>query len=454
MKLKQLTKLLFAVSIVFILASCNSSDSDYSYDLSADAQIYSFAVSAKMTNAIDSINFPILKKTKFAIDQSNQYIYNPDTLPYGTRLTKYLANIGFSSFSSPSKAQLKYLDISNNDSIVDWNTSDSIDFSTKGYPKIIITAQNGKTHREYDIDFRIYDVDQDIITWDKINTFDQTSIKTQRTLFYNNTFYTFSIDNDNSVYLRKAPRNTQVYGTKQPIGKALNLESITLFNGNFYALDNNNQSYSSPASDGVNWTSRVANVTNILGILPNIYPDIQPKHGLLVIANNKFGTTKDMLTIEPVNNITIPTDFPGSGYSSVTSFDKNDPNKNILTITGGKVGSNYVNITRYFLVKSGKIEMIANQPHSTFEAKQGIVSFLYNNYMYALTGNQFYKSTSLGANWFKASAKEDLDTNIPKAYGQSVIVDNENYIWIFGGVADSGTNPIQQVWRGRLNKYN
>ncbi len=51
-------------------------------------------------------------------------------------------------------------------------------------------------------------------------------------------------------------------------------------------------------------------------------------------------------------------------------------------------------------------------------------------------------------------SKEVLDSRIPKASNQSVIVDSDNYIWIFGGIPDSGTTPIVQVWKGRLNKLN
>lgn len=458
MKLKQITKLLLAIFLVFVLGSCNSSDDDteYSYEYSADAQIHSFSVST--IKSTDSVNYKIISKARFSIDQYNKLIYNPDSLPYGTKRAKYYASVGLTGGATPEqiKTQLLYLN-NGKDSIVDWTGTDSVDFSTPKYPKFIVTAPNGQTKREYVVDIRIHQVDPDTINWTKVKSLEQSSasVGRQKTFLYNNVFYTFSIDSDNKFYLRKAPKSTAVYSTKAVITAIPNvkLESITLFNNEFFALDNVNKAYRS--SDGMSWSLVANNVESILGILPNID---QTKNTLLVVTNSggtkKFATTTNMTSIQPAE-VAFPLVFPEYGFSSVTNYDSEMASRNILTVTGGYTGSGYTNITHYFTVGlKGELQHIQNQANPTFGAKQGITCFMYDNYMYALTGNQFYKSSSWGSKWVKATQKEMLDPNTPKAYGQSVIIDNDNYIWIFGGMTDSGNSPVQQVWKGRLNKLN
>ena len=81
----------------------------------------------------------------------------------------------------------------------------------------------------------------------------------------------------------------------------------------------------------------------------------------------------------------------------------------------------------------------------------GISSFFYDNKLYVLAGNQFYISATWGDTWYKAPDGQMLDPDIEDRSGQSVIVDAENNIWIFGGISENGTY-LNDVWKGRLNR--
>ena len=453
MKLKQITKLLFAILIVYGLSSCNSDSTDYTAtSASSDAQIYSFKISAKPYTKEDTINYPIMAKTRFSIDQFKASIYNTDSLPYKTTLRNVYASVGFGS-SSPSKLQVIYPD-----SIVDWNGTDSLDFST--VPKIKVTAADGSASIEYSIDVRIHKVDPDTLTWSEIKTLEQaSSIKKQKTLLIDNkTFYTFSIDTDNKLYLHSADKAT-AYKPRVAISgldaNKIRLESITYFNDRFYAVDTDNKAYSAD-KNGLVWNKNHDNIVNIVGILPatNSANDI-----LLVIAKSAddlyLARTSDMNNLVYEKN-PINENFPTVDFTSATNYDRTNINSSILAVTGGKDQNNTIsNLTwSVQLDDNNAIRVISNQRHSVFAGTKGIVTFLYDSYLYALVNNQFYKSASYGSKWTTAPNKEILDSKIPKASQQSVIVDEDNYIWIFGGIKDTGGASVQSVWRGRLNKLN
>jgi len=455
MKLKHIYKLLFFVFTIFTLSSCNNdSDTITQIDASADAQIYSFALAAKAYDAIDSLNYPILAKTSFSVDQDNRLVFNRDSLPFQTKLRNYAVTISYSSSATPSKVELIYAD-----SVAEWNGSDSIDFSL--YPKFKVTAANGTSNKEYTIDIRIRKVDPDLINWSKITLAIPSSVKEQKTLMTETDgFYTFSIDNDNQLYLHKTDAEVTKYKTKEVINgisaSNIKLETITLLNGKFYAIDNLKNGYIS--TNGIDWTQKSSDVKSILGILPFTSAD---KDVLLVITTDgtkdSFTKTSDMENFEPIRELSTfeSNGLSFSGFSSVTNYDRSNLNKNILTITSGKkADGSYSNLTWFAQVdESGDFRITSNQQHNRFTAKAGIVSFLYDDYLYVLTDNKLYKSM-FADSWNLADDKEQPADMEKEASAQSVIVDNNNYIWIFGGVSDDGGTPVLDIWRGRINKFN
>lgn len=463
MKLKQVFKLSFAVFLVFVLSSCND-DSDYVQEgYSKDTQIYGFKLTAKPVTSADTVNYPILAKTKFAIDQFRNLIYNPDSLPYQTSLRKCLATINFGT-SGVSKVELLYA----NDSVASWeSTTDSIDFSPKLLPQFKITAADGVSSRIYTVDIRIHQVNPDLLVWEEMTykIMQPSSIKDQKTLLIEHatiaekdTFYTFSRDNDNQLYLHKAARG-KAYSEKNIITgfsspSNVNLDNITMFNGKFYVVDVNKKGYSS--EDGIVWTAKASGIHSIVGVLPGAKAE---NDSLLVITDGySFAKTADLSelkTVRAFNSLELDK-FPISGFSSITNFDRSNLNKNLLVLTGGEnVSGKSGRLTWLIQVSSDNVlRLTSNEEHTVFSNLPGIVNFMYDDYLYALIANKLYKSASFGYKWIVAPDTEVLDPSIPKASAQSVVVDRDNYIWIFGGISTISNDPIHAVWKGRLNKLN
>ncbi|WP_165044135.1 DUF6242 domain-containing protein [Dysgonomonas sp. ZJ709] len=445
MNLKKSLHLLLALVLSIYFYSCGEDGNSTSYGTaSSDGQIYGLSLSCIARSSADTINYAVLAETKFVIDQAGQRIYNPDSLPFQTTLKKFATTLKLSPFSTPAGTTLLF----KGDSTATWNSTDSIDYSIlAGYR---IFAENG-TPRDYKIELRIHQIDPDTIPWK--TTLPSLAINTnnQKTLLKGNIFYCYSVSGSN-LSLNTFDKTTETWSSKTlatpPSG--INLESLTLFNDQFYAINNAGQTFSS--TNGSKWNALSGtNVHSVLGILPDA------TNTLLVVvksgADYYYATTTDMKSFETVTNIVgapsnkVKSSFPSNGFSSATNYG----NDKMLIITGGNnFSNNKTNLS--WQIKNGDdgLEVEYTQQNNIFEATSGIASFIYDNKLYALTGNQFYISSSAGVKWVKAPAKQALDPGMPKTSGQSVIVDSENNIWIFGGVANG---PIK-VYKGRLNRLN
>ncbi len=61
-------------------------------------------------------------------------------------------------------------------------------------------------------------------------------------------------------------------------------------------------------------------------------------------------------------------------------------------------------------------------------------------------------SDNFGLDWKKTADNQAFPAEFSYRTNASVIVDANNYIWIFGGIS-STQDQIVDVWRGRLNKF-
>ncbi len=419
-----------------------------------DAQIYSFSISGahnkdqdSIPRSHDSIRFIQINKTKFAIDQVRKVIYNPDSMPYGTNLRKLLVTTTF----NPSYGSYGKVEITTPDSVngYTWNKTDSVSFS-KLPVSFAVTAYGGGSPRVYNIDMRIHKVDPDTILWKQMSSY-PAQIGKSKTLLFNNKFYTYTtVNNSLSLYNSDVANLNWVSVTLSGLPSNINIESLTVLDSAVYGVDGNGNSYKS--SDGKIWSqvSNGKNIASILGVLPGVSDE---QKQLLVIINNsgtyRWGKTNDMLSVEEIN-ATVPDNFPIKGNTSYTNMSANIKNRTLL-LAGG-INSAGQNISYTWVMKNiaGGLEASPFVRNDLFQG-DGLSAFMYDNLLYVLASNQFYTSENWGQSWLKAASKQMLDPNIGKRKGQSVVIDNENYIWIFGGISDGGSY-YNDVWKGRLNR--
>lgn len=457
MTLKYITYLVFGSILCFFLLSCDDDNSttiittDYN-----DTQIYSFAIQGvhnknqdSIPRSQDSIRFIQVNKTKFAIDQVGdrvtRMVYNPDSLPHGTVLGKLYVTATFNPIYGAGSVE-----VATPDSTYTWNTTDSIDFS-KLPVTFKVTSYSGTATKTYKIDMRIHQVDPDTLIWKQMASYPE-QIGNSKTVLYENKFYTYTVVSG-VVKLFVADKNNLIWENKPLSGLPSNLKVSGLFvmNSTFYCIDNSGRSYKS--IDGALWTQVIngESITSILGILPGAD---HSEDQLLVVYSN--GSSKYLGRTENLSSITgstsIPDYFPVTGNSSYTNFTA-DSRSRMLILTGG-VDKSGADISYTWVVKeaAGELEVSPFIKNEFFKGT-GISTFLLDNVLYTLSDNQFYTSETWGNIWTEASSKEALVSDIGKRTHQTAIVDDENYIWIFGGVSDNN-EYYKDVWRGRINRLN
>lgn len=463
MNIKQIHFLLAGIFFSIFLISCNKDNNTIEYtDATNDAQIYSFSLVAPFvkkgdstSRAQDSIRILKVNATNYNIDQIANIVYNQDSLPYLTTLNNVKVTTSFNTTYGVAKVQVE-----NRDTIYDWNTTDSIDFS-KTPIKMRVHSWGG-TMKIYDINIRIHKVDPNDILWTQMSSFTATG-KSKTMLAKDGTFYAFIL-NENKVILNTKTTNNQSW-TEQSISglpSNMNIESFTLTNELFNAVDKSGLSYTS--SDGINWTKQANgfNVINIIGTIPSL--STSDEDTLLAIAfvskdaANYFvkGTSLNNLQIvEKIEGLVsnkVPTNFPISSISSFSN-DVNTKTDRMLVVAGG-ISDNGITSSNRWLIKSnssGNLEMTSFIQTPPFDKNAGLSIFPYNNLFYILTSKKLFSSSNKGETW--SSTTSPLDARINTQSGQTVIVDSNNYIWILGGESSSNIY-LNEVWKGKLNSLN
>ncbi len=63
-----------------------------------------------------------------------------------------------------------------------------------------------------------------------------------------------------------------------------------------------------------------------------------------------------------------------------------------------------------------------------------------------------YQSIDHGISWSLIDSMMVLPTDYAARGFSSILVDKENFVNIFGGKSSTGSNDLNQLWRGRINR--
>ena len=435
---------LLVATLVF--TSCLDSG-EVEYEYSADAQITSLTISSPK----DSLR--VLPKINFSIDQvsSAPIIFNKDSLPYLFKVSSVTMNI---TTNSASSIKLYLSSPTNPDSSYIWNNKDTVMINE--LKQIEIYAQDGKTKKSYTFQLNTHKQDPDTIFWQNV-VYNYINSPTEQITIANKTrFFTF-YKSASSLKLSTSPLADGSNWTNQPLsGLAQNvvLKSIQQYeyeeSETWYALDDNNKVYHS--SNGTNWQLRTTTlpIMSIFGKFPSFTND-----SILAVVKDgstyKFAKTKDFSSLHVLNN--VPTGFPIKDFTYTPIKNPLIYSAKYLIVTGGKSVENLLNNSVWVLQDNGNI-VTSTSKELNFNVT-GSSLFQYDNKIYLMTfennKNVFYTSSNYGVFWEKAANKQSLPSSFTKRVNQSVSVDDDNYIWIFGGESANQTQLVD-VWKGRINK--
>lgn len=263
-KIKHFLFLQIFVLLGALVVSCNSKDKDQEVEIVVTPAIV--AVKQFRLAKNDSV-IAKLDSLAFAIDLDNGVIFNPDSLPKGTKIDKLVASITFAN--SMSKAELKFKSVSGNDTTVNYlkNPDDSINFTS---PVILdVTAQNGVNSFSYVIKVNVHQQNPDAIVWRELESnrlpsrFDNPVA--QHTVIQDKTVYCL-VEEYNGSYTVAASSDLNDNSWEKSIfspGFVPMIDSFTATSKTFYILDENGSLYES--TDLSEWQPANQTWLSILG---------------------------------------------------------------------------------------------------------------------------------------------------------------------------------------------
>ena len=508
----KVSKILFSLlSVFFILfISCNDAeDEDVPlYSSYSNTMVKSFYLSDDTASIVDN-----LSKRFFTIDLVSGNIYNADSLPYGTDISRLVANM---EFSSPSKVEIyiKGKDDSGNEKTTTINylesPSDSIDFSGgRGSVTMTVVAADGTTQRDYVIDVRVHQIKADSLIWENLSGsgLPASDAVAQKTLMKDGSVYCFTENEPGEYSLFKTATPGQGNWQKGMISgiSDLDINSIIVSPEGFFALSGTSDSKALvSSSDGVSWSS-VAGSSAFYSLI-GMYEST-----LLGIV--KDGSAYKYASYPQQGELTdVPADFPVSGFSNTVSY-KSDWGTSQIVFVGGRLsdGHSFSNSVWGF---DGENWVSLNNVNggaggAPITPREGAMFFTYYTYKYhssldyytelltyfIIGGsdgtkvlNDIYTTTDLGGFWTKAEDGSSL--SLPKdikgrAFASAVVCEESlnirssqmpwnvvegpvvptgmrrytralttepvPFIYMFGGVNENG-DLYDEVWRGVITR--
>jgi hypothetical protein len=104
--------------------------------------------------------------------------------------------------------------------------------------------------------------------------------------------------------------------------------------------------------------------------------------------------------------------------------------------------------------------LLSGEKEFFFEKKTGVILAMYDDKFY-LTGGinaedraskDIYTSMDNGVTWLPADSLKNFPEEYTAKGFASVHVDTADYMLIFGGKTSNGAKPLDELWRGRINR--
>jgi len=485
------------LSLFLVLAmtvvSCNKNnepgtteESDYTAYSSSTTLVSAFSLKAnsKILDNLDSV--------MFTIDQDRGLIYNPDSLPYGTRVNAMCVSI-----TSASTVALREFIIENGeklgDTTITYNTSrsDSIDFT--GNVTLRVTSLDGEHTRDYSVKVNVHKEKPDTMIWDSNRRRDlpnvTSTLKASKTIQYEGEFLCLVNDNGNYVL------SSSVDPIEGPWSKTTlsfpfvpKVESLTATTDKLFILDDNGTLYTSD-DRGQNWSSCGVQWYTMIGAYD--------KRVLGVKSDGGVWKHDEYPQRDGFESKAIESDFPIEGMSQLVMASNEWTANQQSMIVGGQLADG--TLTNIVWGYDGERWGQVSNTNDVVPAIRDASFFTYFTYVipsgritpvkrvtWMMLGGKLeggilntttYISRNQCINWSKGETGLQKPDNMPSFYGAQVYSYERThsanysprllsynpgqvtpitewdcpYIYIFGGYAYGGT-PLNSVWEGVLRR--
>ena len=453
---------------MLLLSSCLGGDSDNGIDdwTLANAQIASFTLSSDSITGLSAV--------KFTIDQLNGKIYNKDSMSYGTIIDrKVFCKIGFDD-SNLGVARVLFISQSTNDSVWWTADTDSIDFSA---PVTITTySHDGMSNKVYEVKLNIHQENPDTLVWHKYSGLIAGKIfKDMKVLPYNGSYYMYAIENGVCRLYGSETKGVSNWREISLTGFPDNavLSQITGFESDLYVITEDGTLYCSSAeqnsSEEQSWllVDDVPLIKTLLGSLSdNVVTSRASILAGIAVENDALHFISINKNKEWKTGMAVPETFPVSGFGNLDYETMYHPR--IIVAAGRDKNDKLSNAA--WSTMDGLSWTLLTTSAAAFSPREGAVLSYYDSKIFIIGGidgsgaalKDIFYSKDQGITWTRDMDKNVEDSSVtyyyklPEDYAArgfaSVIVDQDNYILLFGGKAGKDKNVLNELWRGRINR--
>lgn len=321
------TSILPAVAGCLLLAgasACNSNEKgkeNNNVDFSSSVAVKSFSLKAEDDDAVDS--------AFFSIDLDHRVIYNADSLPKNTDITKLVPTITFSSTVNEATLIMKGGTVKEGESNYKRNPDESIDFS--GTVDLRVMAQDGLTVQTFRIKVNVHQEESDTLLWDKLGSASLPSRlenpRQQKSVLFSDKITTLLEESDGSYTIATNPSPAVEKWTKSAVafGFTPDVRSLSATTQALYILDTAGNMYSS--TDGAAWTSTSQKWNVILGAYAGRIIGLSSASGAM--KHVEYPARAGFVSEE------IEEGFPVKGFSQLVSMTTRWVDNPISFIVGG-----------------------------------------------------------------------------------------------------------------------
>lgn len=458
MKIKFLTVIASLFAAAFMITSCLD-DNTVEYEYSSNASITAFSIGNIETQYIDSIHYgkdTTLVATvtgtdyPFVIDQGQRLIYNRDSLPMGTDVSKVVVSITADTSWILMTTQ--------EDKDTTWVSTDSLNFENP--VKFKVVAYSGVVGPTYTVKINVHKQVPDSLQWTYMGNGFDTAIEAQKAVALNGRIYVFAQQDDRvnmtSTSISDGKSWTALETTDLPDGA--DYSSVMTWGNELYILANEGLYHS---ADGIGWTAVETDV-RLSHLVANVASEWNKKL-YAVNAENRFVESTDGVTWTEGED--VPACFPQSNLSYAISPLGTNAFIERMTVMGDNgiaADTTAVVWTRLTTENRWEDYPVGEEEQSYCPKLSNMAMIYYNKQLYAFGGpgqdskgeipafSRFYGSEDQGVTWKRLTQNVLFPKEFTELYEQaeghySFVVDENNFLWIIW--SKSG-----QVWRGRINK--
>lgn len=447
MKKSSFFALLLSLILNIAFVGCDTSN-DVDYELSRDCLV-SGVIMGNLQRTLhtlsskgeDSTYVVTVTGTMYPmhIDQKNNLIFNLDSLPVGTDVSK----VTFSTFNASGTGSLKSM-ITGKDTV--FVASDSTDFTV---PRVLTVYSAGaKFSRQYTIDIRVHREEADTFAWQTVSEGAANNAAAHytesRAVVCGKQLLVFGKTQTGTAEVVVSSTETPDFSRSQQLNAPIYVESVQYFAGKLYALNGTRLMTTSADAPAV-WTP-VEGTPDLKALAGAGTDSLYAVHG-----NSLFATANG--TVWVASSMEAGNSLPTENICASLQKSRVDESYESVILTGTREGKASVwkrDIDR----KGDYVYPWINLPQTEELGKYAcpvlthttLISYDDAVVLTGLTAEgkvaPFYVSRDYGRTWRPNDMKHPA---MPQSTSLAVAVDADHYVW----VVCSGTG---NVYKGRINR--